>query len=722
MPGRSALIRQEGDMWLLRAVRMAGALLLAAIVAHASASAKPAGQDAAGCLALVGGPTGQLAAQLAKNSSAADIQGAWSKAGETAANYAKKKCEAFVQDYVFLAIAAAVTALVADGQLPKDYTAAQAQLDGYIGQIIASLLADPNSPLAAVVQELGKLMPAEWMKAFTEAAMDSAKEGAKEKIAALWKEAKEKITDAVPILALFLNYFDCAVIVATGGAADQVKQVIDTYEGCAQFLATCTQSLGDCIGSVAELGQAIGKGIADLPGAFVDAVAGAFNGAAAAIGAALTTIGEAVNCGLVKCTAAQSVPPNDIYPPCQTGWVPGQPYQWTDADGKIHNEIASPACVCGPAMSIPGSHNPVAYGASGTVMMSDGVGGYACGCADKSQGYQAGAGCTACPGGQVRCDGSCGPPAVIQQASFGWDDKTKSWGKKTGNKVSVSIMQGDTCQKRTCTCGLGDKPVVDTATGACSCASACQPGSIYPQAVTAALDPTLMDGTFCHVCPANHRAEQGLASGKSTALSFETVDQCTPCADDESAPPGSAQCIKLACPAGSLAKAHQCVPCAGAKCAVAIAKPDEPKGPAPLRKRVQPTCPKGMEMRNGKCRMPPTRVGIRKREGIDEFATNPAVPGARRPGAPGFVGNPLQPSRIPATVRAPGAAGGTPALVRGQGAATGTPALARQPAAAGTPAFVRTPAAPAGTPALVRTPSAPTPTAPPAAPNVGRKF
>ena len=86
-----------------------------------------------------------MAAQLAKGQSAGKIKDNWEKASETAANYAKKKCEAFVQDYVFLAIAGALTALVADKQLPNDYDKAKEKLDSFIGQIIASLLADPTA-------------------------------------------------------------------------------------------------------------------------------------------------------------------------------------------------------------------------------------------------------------------------------------------------------------------------------------------------------------------------------------------------------------------------------------------------------------------------------------------------------------------------------------------------------------------------------------------------
>ena len=160
-----------------RSVGIAALTLLTALWFSAPAiAASENAENAAGCLAIVGGPTGQFAADLATgNSTGANYE----KKSKAASRYTTKNCGAYSQNYVFLALAGALTTLVASKQLPDDYDAAKGVIDNFIAQIVADIIEgalSPDSPLHPLVSAL----PDGWLDQLKEAiakgAIDKIKE------------------------------------------------------------------------------------------------------------------------------------------------------------------------------------------------------------------------------------------------------------------------------------------------------------------------------------------------------------------------------------------------------------------------------------------------------------------------------------------------------------------------------------------------------------------
>jgi hypothetical protein len=490
-------------------------------------------QKAASCLAIVGGPTGQFAADLATgNSTGANYE----KKSKAASRYTTKNCGAYSQNYVFLALAGALTTLVATKQLPDDYDAAKGLLDSFIAQIVADIIEaalSPDSPLHPVASAL----PDGWLDQLKNAIAD----GAIDKI----KELLETAAKENPVFGQLLAFFDCGLVVATSGAAEEVVKAFEDGQNCGEFLLMCAQSPTSCLATIADLGAAIAAGIVDLPGDILGAIVGAFNkvGAAVdAVGGFIAGVGEGIQCGLNTCLppGPQQEQENYIYA-CVPGWLKAEEsYSFQTAKYSL----GPPDCAC----NAPQGSKWVAN-ANGTA--------YACTCNDPTLGYQGGA-CAACPAGTSpdAKTGACITCPPIPDYSI----HTTATGAINGTQVETGIV-GDNgqCVAKTCLCGKGDKPVVDPVTGACSCQSVCQPGSVYPSGTAAIADPNA-----CSVCPANTRASQG-QTGYDLFTFAAYQDQCVPCdSKTERSDPGSATCVPLDCnPKTHIGQNHQCVPCQG---------------------------------------------------------------------------------------------------------------------------------------------------------------
>lgn len=578
-----------------RSVGIAVLTLLATLWFSAPAMAASENvENAAGCLAIVGGPTGQFAADLATgNSTGANYE----KKSKAASRYTSKNCGAYSQNYVFLALAGALTTLVAMKQLPDDYDAAKGVIDNFIAQIIADIIEgalSPDSPL----HPLASALPADWLQQLKEAIAKSAIE----KI----KELLDTAASENPIFAQLLAFFDCGLVVATSGAAEEVVKALEDTKGCGEFLLMCAQPGQQlkCLATIADLGAAIAQGIVNLPGAVLDAIVGAFNSVGEtidAVGGWIAGVGEGIQCGLNTCLTpgVQQEQENFIYA-CVPGWLKAEEgYNFQTAQYSMK----PPHCAC----NAPQGSKWVAN-ANGTA--------YACKCNDPTLGYQGGA-CAACPAGMApdSKSGACVTCPPIPDYSI----HTTITGEINGTQVKTGVIGANgQCVAKTCLCGKGDKPVVDPVTGACSCQSVCQPGSAYPSSAAAMADPAA-----CTVCGANTMSSHGQTGYEFVKFVAPEnyTDSCIPCSENERSNPGSTTCLPLNCnPKTHVARNHECVPCQGpgGKCLIG-GEPVLPKrAPPQLKKKVKA---KAIVDETYKKRF--TKPGKSKRDFADGVTANP---------------------------------------------------------------------------------------------------
>jgi hypothetical protein len=580
-------------LWVRRLI--GAALLGAALAVHAPAAADQASNDAAGCLALVGGPTGEIAAALAKGGSLAGVVDDTQKGLAAAERYNSQGCQAYTQDYVFLALSGALTALVALGEekggLPDDYDAAQKKINDFIGKIIADIISaglQEGSPFHALV--------AGWGEDFLKQLLQAIAEGT---VSSLLETAKQQY----PFVLLLTSYFDCAVTVATSGAAKKAKAAVDNYQGCAAFLQTCIGSLADCMAGIAGLGAAIASGVADLPGEIAGAVADAFNAAGKAVGQTATAFGEWVNCELAGPCLTPGVqrdarldPQSYSYGPCPAGWVPGSWAEFDDITGKHHAKyVPNYYCKC----------------PDNTHITANGDGTFACVCDNAKQAYKGGGVCSACPSGQTPDpqSGVCGLIANV-------------------------------CAKKAKAICIPPPGMVSNYDEDCSCVQSrlCENGSAYNTKTQK-----------CDICPANHYANYG---------KNQPAGQCLECKANEMSKAGQTSCAKLTCDGKThifvASKPHQCTPCAKVA-GKPICVVGEPKA---KREALKPVCPPGTRRKGNTCeteiheRVPSDvgrpKKGVTTQPGRDGLRGQPAfVPGSTMPASPTRIQS-APPPRAPA--------------------------------------------------------------------------
>lgn len=245
--------------------KAATALLAVAMIALSGAPARASNAtDAAACMALVGGPAGTAAAALANGNGLKPLEqmfGDAKKAAQAAGRFAAKGCAAHTEDPVFIAVTSAITAMVLSGKLPNDYDTASKTIEKLIGEIVGKLVQAALENSASPLHYIADALPSGFMDQLNQYIKD---------------QATNEIIDLLnsnPVTKQFLDYFDCGVVVATSGIKDQVQHMIDLAKqtkqnahDCADFLKTCVGSPVDCLTGMAELGVAIAKGVANLPG------------------------------------------------------------------------------------------------------------------------------------------------------------------------------------------------------------------------------------------------------------------------------------------------------------------------------------------------------------------------------------------------------------------------------------------------------------------------
>jgi hypothetical protein len=275
----------------------------AAVIASTTPTKCQAGADAAGCLALIGGPTGQALAALAKNDAA--FLGSLKKGAESAKLYEEYKCSAHTGNYAFMALSGMLTGLVAKGKatkppeepyLPDTFKEAKEKIDGLIAGLVAAILTEAGGPLSDVANGILAGLPseiAEKVKEVLAAVTADAKDKAKKELTQLIQDQLAVLGEN-PFIKMLLSFLDCGLVVATSGVDEQISATLEDTKGCWNFLNTCVGSLGDCLAGVAALGEAIAKGIANLPGAVVGAIVDGFNGVIDGIGDTGKAIGKTI--------------------------------------------------------------------------------------------------------------------------------------------------------------------------------------------------------------------------------------------------------------------------------------------------------------------------------------------------------------------------------------------------------------------------------------------
>jgi hypothetical protein len=146
----------------------------------------------------------------------------------------------------------------------------------------------------------------EKLKEYLQAQGEQAKEKAKQELTQLIQEQLQALSSQ-PFISMLLGFLNCGLVVATSGVDEQVSSQLNSVEGCWNFLKDCVDP-AKCLASVAALGEAIAKGIVNLPGEIVAAIKDAIKGVTGAIGGAATAWAGAVedlHCNLFgKCLSA----------------------------------------------------------------------------------------------------------------------------------------------------------------------------------------------------------------------------------------------------------------------------------------------------------------------------------------------------------------------------------------------------------------------------------
>jgi hypothetical protein len=590
--------------------------------------------DAAACIAIFGGPTGAAIATLAKGNTLKQAENQFSdakKAADASERYALKACAAYQQDPVFQAMAAALTTMVVAGELPNDYEQASEKVQHAIGKIIGALLekalTDGNSPLHYLAAQL----PADFAATL------------KDLIAQNATDALIELLKNNPITAPFVAYFDCGVVVATSGIKEQLQQLLDQAkqttsdaQDCGNFLKTCTGSLTDCAAGMADLGVAIIKGAANLPGEVYDRAKKAVEAAINAIDDSLAGHGSGVAVQVNADAVCPAGPlPEHIFTVMSQEEAKKQNGQLLILAKIAGTYYPTQFCTC-PAPSKV---------SSGKGLSATGQVNY-CEC-DGAAVYQGGT-CKLCPTGY----GAEGESCKLCPTSPGWASKDglcQQWTcakEKPGLKlVSYGSTFGDCNYKHTCGTGKvwKDGPGGQSATGS------------------------------CQVCPPNTTASYASSNKDS-----ESAGSCRACEYNEVSKAGGA-CKPLVCHGLTHADKnapHQCVPCknvfnaGGAKLGGEFAK----FGSKPICVDTQdnvaqsPCSANTVRYPDGSCRPAPKAqdpIATKKRElgpGPVERVSNPGVSGVN-----------VRPSLAPNLDDiGGGASGGSTAP---KGSAKGTPSL-----------------------------------------------
>ena len=494
-----------------------GVVALVALITAVIATSVPvkcqAGADAAGCLSLIGGPTGQALAALAKNDQG--FIASLKNSAATAERFNAKKCSIYSENYVFMALAGTLTALVAKGKaedppqkpyLPANYDEAIKDINGLIGELIGTLLAETSGPLADFMKQLLAGLPKEQADYINQKILEGSKDELK-------KFIQEKFTEWLAnndVFQLFYAFLDCGVVVATSGIDEQVSAALSDTKGCWNFLNTCANSLGDCLAGVAALGEAIAKGIANVPGAIYEtfkSVANAIGGAPSAFAAAV----EGVHC--------------KYFGKCLT---PG-PQQ----------EFCAVNMACGAGQSIAACTQYAYANYGGCYINVSCTAGLV---ADPDLGI-----CT-CPAGQAMQNGACAA-CPAGQTSSSWVNTSKTcWGSSWGtskpslNRLKCEVSGGGS---KAC-CPPGQK-----LTGAGLTVNAC--GPICPD--------TLFNTTkaSCETCAAGSYGK--ITSTISTNHGQVRIGMCELCPKGAESKQASLGLDSCTCPADTQLKNGACVAC-----------------------------------------------------------------------------------------------------------------------------------------------------------------